>query len=115
MIRHLPHSSIDKQKWDACISDSRNRIPYALSWWLDAVCPGWDALVQDDYLAVMPLTHGHKFGIDYLYQPYFTQQLGIFSLSTVITHRCYRIFKSNSRKIQVCPDSTQFIQQHSAH
>jgi hypothetical protein len=35
--------------------------------------------VQDDYLAVMPLTHGHKFGIRYLFQPYFTQQLGVFS------------------------------------
>jgi hypothetical protein len=29
----------------------------------------------------MPLTHGHKFGIHYLFQPYFTQQLGIFSPS----------------------------------
>ncbi len=83
MLLHLPHSSIDRQKWDACITDSRNGLPYALSWWLDAVCPGWDALVQDDYLAVMPLTHGRKFGFAYLYQPYFTQQLGIFSPSPV--------------------------------
>ncbi len=79
MINHIKHHDIDLQKWDACITDSQNRLPYALSWWLDAVCPEWDALVQDDYLAVMPLTHGHKFGISYLYQPYFTQQLGVFS------------------------------------
>ncbi len=83
MIHHLPHSSIDLQKWDACIANSQNRLPYALSWWLDAVCPEWDALVEDDFLAVMPLTHGRKFGINYLYQPYFTQQLGIFSPSPV--------------------------------
>jgi hypothetical protein len=43
------------------------------------VCPKWEALVQDDYLAVMPLTPGHKFGISYIYQPFFTQQLGVFS------------------------------------
>jgi hypothetical protein len=79
MINYLPHTSIDRQKWDACITNSHNRLPYSLSWWLDAACPEWDALVQDDYLAVMPLTHGQKFGINYLYQPYFTQQLGIFS------------------------------------
>jgi hypothetical protein len=81
MIQHIPHTSLDKQKWDDCIANSHNTLPYALSWWLDAVCPGWDALVQDDYLAVMPLTQGNKFGINYLYQPYFTQQLGVFSAS----------------------------------
>jgi hypothetical protein len=54
-------------------------MPYVYSWWLDAVCPGWEALVQDDYTAVMPLTGNRKFGINYLYQPCFTQQLGVFS------------------------------------
>jgi hypothetical protein len=84
MIHYLTHTSIDMQKWDACIANSQNRLPYALSWWLDAVCPEWDALVQDDYLTLMPLTHGFKFGIHYLYQPYFTQQLGIFSPSPIM-------------------------------
>jgi hypothetical protein len=84
MIHHLSHASIDMQKWDACIENSQNRLPYALSWWLDAVCPEWDAMVQDDYLAVMPLTHGNKIGINYLYQPYFAQQLGIFSQSPIM-------------------------------
>jgi hypothetical protein len=83
MIRHIPHTEINMQKWDACITNSQNRMPYALSWWLDAVCPEWDALVQDNYLSVMPLTRGRKFGVDYLYQPYFTQQLGVFSPSPV--------------------------------
>jgi hypothetical protein len=50
-----------------------------MSWWLDVVSPGWEALVQDDYIAVMPLTRKRRFGIDYLYQPYLTQQLGVFS------------------------------------
>jgi len=78
MIEYKKHSEIDKQRWDACIEGSVNRLPYALSWWLDAVCPDWESLVQDDYRAVMPLTSGRKFGFDYLYQPYFTQQLGVF-------------------------------------
>jgi hypothetical protein len=52
---------------------------YARSWYLDIVCPGWEALVAADYEMVMPLTSGNKYGIKYLYQPFFTQQLGIFS------------------------------------
>jgi hypothetical protein len=78
-ITHLKHSQIDKAKWDECIDHSTNRIVYARSWYLDIVCPGWEALVAADYEMVMPLTSGNKYGIKYLYQPFFTQQLGIFS------------------------------------
>jgi hypothetical protein len=79
MIQFIRHNEIDIVRWDKCIDRSVNRMPYASSWWLDAVCAGWEALVLDDYLAVMPLTRNRKLGIDYLYQPFFTQQLGVFS------------------------------------
>jgi hypothetical protein len=82
MINYIAHNEIEPQRWDDCIMQSENRLPYALSWWLDAVCPEWDALIEDDYKAVMPLTWNRKLGIDYLYQPYFTQQLGVFSTLT---------------------------------
>src|SRR6185295_10985608 len=75
----LPHHRIDKEKWDACISGSCNPIVYAYSWYLDAVSPGWEALVEDDYCSVFPLTAKKKLGLNYLSQPYFTQQLGVFS------------------------------------
>lgn len=83
MIRYLSHSKIDKPQWDACIERSVNRLPYAVSWWLDVVSPGWEALVSDDYRSVMPLTWHKKLGIYYLYQPYLTQQLGIFSTQVI--------------------------------
>jgi hypothetical protein len=79
MIRYLKHNEIDKLKWDDCITRSVNGIMYACSWFLDIVSPGWDAVVEGDYLTVFPLTHNQKFGISYLYQPYFTQQLGVFT------------------------------------
>ncbi|HTX87912.1 MAG TPA: hypothetical protein VMC08_02900 [Bacteroidales bacterium] len=79
MIRYLPHKDIDKNAWDTCLRRSFNGIVYAQSWFLDIVSPGWDALVGGEYESVFPLTHHRKFGIPYLYQPFFTQQLGIFS------------------------------------
>lgn len=79
MIRHVTHSEIDKIKWDNCIDHANNTLIYAYSWFLDIVSPNWDALVYNDYEAVMPLTHKRKFLINYLYQPFFTQQLGVFS------------------------------------
>jgi len=78
VITYLKHKQIDKTKWDRCIDQSINPIVYAQAWYLDRVCKGWDALVYGDYEAVMPLTHAKKYGIKYLYQPFFTQQLGVF-------------------------------------
>ena len=77
MIQYLQHSEIDKAQWDATIAECGNI--YAYSWYLDIVHPGWEALIEDDYQLVMPLTGGKKFGVNYLYQPFFVQQLGVFS------------------------------------
>ena len=78
-IKYFEHNEIDKAKWDLCINQAINRLPYAFSWYLDVVSPNWHALVSDDYKFVFPLTWRNKMGFNYLYQPLFTQQLGIFS------------------------------------
>lgn len=72
---------IDKRRWDDCIAKSFNGNVYAWSWYLDIVHPKWEALIENDYERVMPLTPKTKFGISYLFQPFFVQQLGIFSQS----------------------------------
>lgn len=79
MIRYITHNEINKRKWDECISSSINGRIYAYSWYLDIVSDQWDALILDNYQAVFPLPFRRKFGINYVYQPYFSQQLGLFS------------------------------------
>src|ERR1039458_6261489 len=79
MIRYIHHSQINKKDWDSCIGNSANTTIYAYSWYLDAVCPAWEALVEGEYETVMPLTPNKKYSIHYLFQPFFTQQLGVFS------------------------------------
>ena len=81
MIRHLRHHEIDKERWDETIRKSFNGIIYAYSWYLDVVNPGWEALIEEDYRKVMPLTGGKKLGIKYLFTPFFVQQLGVFSIT----------------------------------
>jgi hypothetical protein len=77
-IRYLPHKNIDTDTWDRVIEQSVNRRVQGMSWWLNHVSPGWDALVGGDYEAVMPLPWKKKYGIKYMSHPFFTQQLGIF-------------------------------------
>ena len=79
MIRYINNDEIDTKKWDRCIQKSVNGNPYALSWYLDIIHGEWEALVDGNYERVMPLTGNKKYGIDYLFQPYFAQQLGVFS------------------------------------
>ncbi|MFN8255349.1 MAG: hypothetical protein U0W24_06645 [Bacteroidales bacterium] len=82
-IHYRKHHEIDFNKWDKCIQSSVNGIVYAFSWYLNVVCNEWEALIQGDYETVMPLTKGKKYQVNYLYQPFFTQQLGIFSTRTI--------------------------------
>ena len=79
MVRFVKYADIDKSKWDECIDMAFNGNIYGYSWYLDIVCPYWHALVDDDYKAVFPLPSGRKYLINYVYQPFFSQQLGIFS------------------------------------
>jgi hypothetical protein len=89
-IRFLSNRDIDRLAWDACVETAAVSLAYAKSWYLDAICDGaWNALVLDDYRAVMPLPYRRKWSIDYLSQPAFTQQLGVFGL---VSEEEYRQF-----------------------
>jgi len=79
VIHYIHHEDIDREKWDRAVELSIGGMPYALSWYLDIVSPGWDAIIDDDYMTVMPVPVKYKYGFRYVIQPPFTQQLGIFS------------------------------------
>lgn len=120
MIQYLTHNQIDKSKWDAIIAECGNI--YAFSWYLDIVHPQWEALVEDDYHSVMPLTGGKKFGINYLYQPYFVQQLGMFSQVPVTPQKTeeflnaipkkYRFAEIRLNEDNIIADGVQGIEYH---
>ena len=77
-LYYKQRDEIDIAKWDECINKASNGLIYAYSFYLDHSADNWDALVLNDYEAVMPLPWRKKFRIYYLYQPYFIAQLGVF-------------------------------------
>jgi hypothetical protein len=81
LIRYIRHNEIDFGKWDRAIDLSCYESPYGYSWYLNLAAENWDALVEDDYRSVMPLTWKKKYLLTLLYQPLNTQQLGIFSVA----------------------------------
>lgn len=83
MLLYLSHHKINKELWDTCIEGSPNRMIYACSWYLDCVFPQWEAIADSNYQLVFPVTVNKKYGISYQFQPYFAQQLGIFSMQSI--------------------------------
>lgn len=79
MIQYIKRKDLEVAKYDACIENSIQSRVYAFSWYLDIVADHWDVLVLDDYEAVMPIPWKQKYFIKYVTQPFFCQQLGVFS------------------------------------
>lgn len=77
-IRYLQRKDIDEQAWNRCIDTADNGLIYAYSYYLDAMCTAWDALVLNEYEAVMPLPWRRKWGMTYIYYPGYIAQLGLF-------------------------------------
>jgi hypothetical protein len=85
-LQIVQRKAIDEKAWNELISNSPQGIMYALSWYLDVVSPNWQAIVyapQGKYEIVMPLPIRQKYGIAFVQQPLFCQQLGVFALETV--------------------------------
>lgn len=78
-IRCIARKDVNIEAYDLCIASSLHSLPYAFSFYLDAICEDWLVLVEGSYARVMPLPIRTKLGITYSYPPFFMQQLGVFS------------------------------------
>lgn len=100
MIRFLKAKDIDRKKWDDCINGSPQQFIFVQSYYLDAACQKWSALVLNDYEAVFPLASGSKFGIKYLYQPFFTRHFGVFSKKNIDKKTEQEFFEAIPKEFQ---------------
>ena len=108
-ITYLKYKDINIDKWDNCIRNSVNHLIYAESWYLNLVCPeGWDALVMEDYLGVMPLPLKSKLALSYVQQPVWTQQLGIFSINILTEELVYKFIKSVPKKFKLISSNLNY-------
>jgi hypothetical protein len=113
MIKYLKRNQIAIQKYDACIEKSIQTKIYAFSWYLDCVAHSWGVLVLNDYEAVMPIPWKRKYGIKYVTQPFFCQQLGVFSLveTSIETQRTFiNKIPRSFLKIQTNFNSRNFLE-----
>lgn len=101
MIKYLKHDEIDIALWNKCIVKSMSSYIYAYAWYLNIVAGEWDALIEDDYVSVFPLPYRIKHGIKYIYQPPFTQQLGLFSTKLQGVTKLYDFISAIPKEFKV--------------
>lgn len=132
LIKYLLHHQIDKQAWDDCIDRAPNGLVYALSWYLDTVTPGWEAIVAVEHSAyqmVFPLPVRQRWGQKYIFHPLFCQQLGLFfqktpdkaladkMIQTLLTYYAYipRLFFNIEQPWPLPEHARLRVQQHYTH
>ncbi len=116
MIQYLRHKEIDFEKWDACINNALNGLPYAYSWYLDIAAEGqWSAIIIDDYAAVFPIPFKNRIVYKQIYQPFFVQQLGLFYTDLKYANRvadCFSAIPSVFKKINLQLNTNNLIEEH---
>lgn len=118
-IKYLSRQQVDEGRWSACLEQSGNGLIYGNPHYLDAMCSHWDALVLNNYEAVMALPWRKKWGIRYIYQPAFIQQTGIFSVSPLspqlvekFLEQVYQQFSYGELNINTAPETTRHQQRN---
>lgn len=105
MWQLIPNSELQKNKWDNCIAKSFNSSVFALSWYLDIVNPKWKGLIYKDYQAVFPVSCSAKLGIQYLFQPYFTNHFDVYTSNSTLQKKLIQevveYIKSNYKYIDI--------------
>ncbi|MBO3270301.1 GNAT family N-acetyltransferase [Hymenobacter defluvii] len=80
-LHYLSFSSLNFEAWNNCVAAAQPQLPYAHTWWLRTVAEHWDAVVElgpsGEYRSVLPLPYKRRPWGKELFQPAFTQQLGL--------------------------------------
>lgn len=110
-IQYLQRAQIDTVKWDNCIAGALNGLIYGYSFYLDHMAVQWDALVLNDYEAVMPLPWKKKWGTWYLAHPPLTASLGVFGMAVTgdITNNFIRAIPPKFKLVDLLLNRANFL------
>ena len=87
-IQRIQREDIDKIKWNSCVHFATNGNIFGYKWYIDAITKDWEALIEDDYEAVLPLIWKKNWlGKKRLYIPSLVRETGIYSSNALSEKR----------------------------
>lgn len=117
LIKHILVPGEATEDYNRCIGASPNGTIYALSWYMDIICPDWELLATGDYSTVMPLPVFRSMGRKILRQPEYAFQLGVFSTSIPDPETVYQFLKAipgNYRLHKICLNKFNIVRKNNA-
>ncbi len=100
-VQFVQQEQINIQKWDEVVESHGGVNVYCYSWYLNAICDRWNALVLGDYEVIFPLPEVIKGGQSIIYQPFFSQLFLI--AGKEVTHR------QKAELINAIPDEYKLV------
>jgi len=119
-VFYIAQKDIDYKRCDHCITKSLNSEIYGYTWFLDAIAGTWDAIIEDDYITVMPLVYSRRFFYKRIYYHSLIKQLGIFSTQPIKADKIQVFLNKipkDFRKVNICfnQQNTQAIREPHPH
>ena len=100
-LQKIKRKDLDVDKYSKALNDASNYRIYAEHWYLDILTEEkWECLVFGDYEVIMPIPLQYKFGIKFVLQPIYCQQLGVF-YKEEISEEIFREFEKKLHKYRV--------------
>lgn len=100
-LKKIKRQNLDLEKYSRALNDSINYRIYAEHWYLDLLTnEKWECWVWGDYEVIMPIPLQYKFGIKFVLQPIYCQQLGVF-YKEEISDELFKEFEKKLHKYRV--------------
>ncbi|MGB6083986.1 hypothetical protein [Moheibacter sp.] len=100
-LQKIKRKDLDVDKYSKALNDASNYRIYAEHWYLDILTEEkWECLVFGDYEVIMPIPLQYKFGIKFVLQPIYCQQLGVF-YKEEISDELFREFEKKLHRYKV--------------
>ncbi len=93
-IQLIQRKDLNETQWNCLVQKQCKGLPYAYTWYLDAVCDCWMAFVEDDYSSAYPFQVKKKYGLSYSLLPFLVQQLGYIGTHPETERRILKKLKS---------------------
>lgn len=100
-LRKVKRNALDETKYSKAIDQAINYRIYAEFWYLDVLTDKkWECWIYGDYEVVMPVPLQYIFGIKFVIQPFYCQQLGVF-YKEEISDELFQTFEKKLYKYRV--------------
>ncbi|WP_182042321.1 peptidoglycan bridge formation glycyltransferase FemA/FemB family protein [Moheibacter lacus] len=100
-LQKIKRKNLDLEKYSRALNYSINYRIYAEHWYLDLLTDEqWECWIYGDYEVIMPVPLQFKFGIKFVLQPIYCQQLGVFYREE-ISDELFREFENKLHKYRV--------------